>query len=139
MIDTYIVPVSVKGLVIENGKVWLRKNEREEWELPGGKLEEGEQPEQTVIREMQEELGYVVNVLELRQAHIYTVKQSIDESHGVLVVTYLCEVVKKVGDFEFIGEGGKAEFQQFAPDELDSLNIPDFYKSSIAKVFSKED
>lgn len=138
MIDTYIIPVSVKGIVIENGKVWLRKNEREEWELPGGKLEKGEQPEQTVIREIQEELGYVVHVVDLLQAHMYTVQGSIDESRGVLVVTYLCEVVEKDGKFELIGEGGKVEFQKFAPDALDSLNITDFYKASILKAFSRE-
>ena len=139
MIDTYIIPVSIKGIVIENGKVWLRKNEREEWELPGGKLEKGEQPEQTVTREIQEELGYSVRVVDLLQAHMYTVKGSVNESRGVLVVTYLCEVTKKDGRFELMGEGGKAEFQQFAPDALDSLNITDFYKASIAKAFMRED
>lgn len=134
--NTYLVPISVKGLVIENGKVWLRKNEREEWELPGGKLEEGEQPEQTVLREMQEELGYEVMVGDIWQAHMHKVKGSMDESFGVLVVTYRCEIVKRVGEFELIGEAGPSEFQLFAPEELDNLNIPDFYKASIHKAFS---
>lgn len=46
------VPVSIKGIVFEGDKVWLRKNE---WELPGGKMDEGEQPHETAIREMREE------------------------------------------------------------------------------------
>jgi len=33
----YRFPVSVKGIVYHNDKVVLLKNERDEWELPGGK------------------------------------------------------------------------------------------------------
>ena len=50
----YRFPVSVKGIVYFNGKVVLLKNERDEWELPGGKLELGETPEACVIREIEE-------------------------------------------------------------------------------------
>lgn len=37
--QAYRFPVSVKGVIYHNGKVVLLKNERDEWELSGGKLE----------------------------------------------------------------------------------------------------
>lgn len=131
---TYEVPISVKGIVFESDSVWLRSNEREEWELPGGKLDEGEQPKDTVVREMEEELGWEVRAKDLIQADMYHIQGSIDEPHGVLVLSYLCEPIKKVSEFEIEGEAGRVEFKLFPVDEVDSLNMPDFYKEAIKQA-----
>lgn len=132
---TYSVPISIKGIVFDNGKVWLRKNERNEWELPGGKLDQGEQPEQTAVREMREELGFATEVVDIIQSYLYTIKSSNDESRGVLVVSYLCKIVGKTGDFEIDGEAGKAQFQDFSVEEVSKLNMPEFYKIGIQKAW----
>ncbi|MFM2424289.1 MAG: hypothetical protein RLZZ70_680 [Candidatus Parcubacteria bacterium] len=131
MYQTYSVPISVKGIVFEDGKVWLRKNERNEWELPGGKLDEGEQPEETVIREMEEELGLKVLVNKLIDAYVYKIKVSVDESRGVLVVSYSCNIIERVGDLEHVGEAGPAKFSLYKIDEIENLPMPDFYKKAI--------
>jgi 8-oxo-dGTP pyrophosphatase MutT (NUDIX family) len=55
-------PVSIKGVLVEAGRVVLLENERDEWELPGGRLEPGEPPETCLVREFAEELGAVVEV-----------------------------------------------------------------------------
>ena len=47
-------PISVKGVVVRDGAVVLLRNERGEWELPGGRLERGEDPEGCVAREVAE-------------------------------------------------------------------------------------
>lgn len=133
----YSVPISVKGIVFEDGKVWLRKNERNEWELPGGKMDEGEQPEQTVARELEEELGFTVTVKDLISAYLATVTVSADENRGVLVVSYVCELLSSTGIFEHEGEAGSAEFQAFSLDELVALNMPQFYKEAIMKASEK--
>ncbi|MDQ3099600.1 MAG: NUDIX hydrolase [bacterium] len=136
MYITYSVPISIKGIVFEDDCVWLRHNERNEWELPGGKMDEGEQPEQTVIREMSEELGIEVEVQDIIQAHMYIIQKSIDESKGVLVVSYLCKIINKTGDFELVGEAGESKFSKFSIEEVSKLKMPEFYKEAILKAFS---
>lgn len=49
------VTLSCKAIVRDGDAIWLRKNERGDWELPGGRLDEGEQPEQTIVREIYQE------------------------------------------------------------------------------------
>src|SRR6266480_1871415 len=50
-------PVSVKGVLLEADRVVLLLNDRDEWELPGGRLERSEDPVACLKREFAEELG----------------------------------------------------------------------------------
>lgn len=128
---SYKMPISVKGMVFEEDSVWLRKNERDEWELPGGKIDGGEQPAETVIRELREELGFEVEVVKLIHAWMYEIRKTEVESSGVLVLSYLCRLLSKTGTFEIEGEAGKAEFRKFSLEEIGKLNMPDFYREAI--------
>lgn len=125
------IPISVKGVVFEGDSVWLRKNERNEWELPGGKIDEGEQPTETVARELREELGFEVEVVKIIHAWVHKIKKSEDEYSNVLVLSYLCKLISKIGGFELDGEAGKAEFGKFTLEEIKTLNMPNFYKNAI--------
>jgi 8-oxo-dGTP pyrophosphatase MutT (NUDIX family) len=126
--------VSCKGIVFEDGQVWLRFNNRGEWEIPGGKLDPGEQPEETVAREIQEELGLKVRVKDLVSNYLYTVQLPV-EGREVFVTIYLCELVERVGDQETTDwDGTEIKFQRFAVPELDELPMPDFYKDAIRRA-----
>ena len=82
--EAHNFPVSVKGVVLLDSKVALLQNPRDEWELPGGKLEPGETPEQCVVREIYEELNLRVRVGSILDSWVYHIAEGVD----VLIVTY---------------------------------------------------
>jgi 8-oxo-dGTP diphosphatase len=61
-----LVLVAACSLVDADGRVLLAQRPQGKpmaglWEFPGGKVEHGERPEQTLIRELKEELGITVS------------------------------------------------------------------------------
>jgi len=64
--------VGVGGVVIEGDRVLLARRGREpmrgEWSIPGGLLEVGESLSEGVMRELREETGLTVRVLDLIEA-----------------------------------------------------------------------
>lgn len=59
----------VAGIIIEDGKVFATQRGygefKDGWEFPGGKIEQGETPEEAVVREIMEELDTEIKVGEL--------------------------------------------------------------------------
>lgn len=67
-------PVSIKGVFhTPLGGVSLLMNERDEWELPVGRIELGETPEECVEREISEELSLSVAAKELLDTYLFEV------------------------------------------------------------------
>jgi 8-oxo-dGTP pyrophosphatase MutT (NUDIX family) len=121
-------PVSVKGVAVQAGRVLLLKNERDEWELPGGKLELREDPRACVAREIGEETGWHVltgPILDCWQYHI-------GEGQDVVIVTYGCHVA---GDEPPAVSPEHSRAELFSPAEVAALNMPDGYKSSVMTWF----
>jgi 8-oxo-dGTP diphosphatase len=59
------VLVAACALIDSDGRVLIAQRPEGKsmaglWEFPGGKIETGERPEETVIREMREELGIII-------------------------------------------------------------------------------
>ena len=116
-------PVSIKGVVFIDGRVVLLQNERNEWELPGGRLESGETPAECVAREILEELGIRVEVAAILDSWLYNVRGGSE----VLIVTYGC----RARDVDVVISHEHRAFGLFHFGELSALNMPEGYRQSV--------
>jgi 8-oxo-dGTP pyrophosphatase MutT (NUDIX family) len=124
--------VSVKGVVLDSRqRVLLLKNERDEWELPGGRIEIGETPEDCVAREVTEETQWKVTTGPILDAWMYYINEV--ERH-VFIVTYGCYPVL---DIDPVLSHEHKEIGLFARSEVDDLRMPDGYKRSISTWFGQ--
>ncbi len=117
-------PVSVKGVVFGGARVVLLRNERDEWELPGGKLEPGESPEVCLVREIREELGLCVTPGPVLDVWVYRIAAGAD----VLVVTYGCYAEPLAG---VTCSAEHRAVELFGLDEIARLPMPEGYRKSI--------
>jgi 8-oxo-dGTP pyrophosphatase MutT (NUDIX family) len=129
-IFSYRIPVSVKGVCFINGEIILLKDERGNWDLPGGKLKRREELDKCLVRELQEELSITVEVHSLLSLTRTRVMNIID----VLVPIYYCKTKDEASQLkvspEHFGIG------TFPIDALDDIGLPDPYLQSIQHAYS---
>lgn len=123
--------VSIKGVVVRDGQVLLLKNERSEWELPGGRIELDETPEQCVAREIAEETRWRVITGPILDTWMYYIDEA--EKH-VFIVTYGCYLD---GDDEPVLSHEHKEIGLFDEHQVPGLTMPDGYKRSIASWYAR--
>jgi 8-oxo-dGTP diphosphatase len=90
--DRPLVLVAACALIDPDGRVLIAQRPQGKsmaglWEFPGGKVEQGEKPEDTVIREMQEELG--ITIKEACLAPFIFASHTYPEFH-LLMPLFLC-------------------------------------------------
>jgi 8-oxo-dGTP pyrophosphatase MutT (NUDIX family) len=116
--------VSIKGIFsTPSGEVVLLMNERDEWELPGGRIEIGETSAECLEREIHEELSLSVSVQELLDSYLFEVIPG----KYVFIVSYACILTSEF--VPRISEEHK-RIGLFPPDALPP-NLPKGYRSSI--------
>ncbi len=119
-----LFPVSAKGVLFDSGRVVLLENERGEWDLPGGRLEPGEDPAVCVVREVAEETGIEVAGATILDSWVYEVLPQ----REVLIVSYGLDRAA-AGEVRISDEHRRCS--TFALGELDALPIAEGYRRSI--------
>lgn len=95
------------------------------WEFPGGKIELGESPEQALARELDEELGIIAEVGQLRIActHSYS-------DVGIIILFY--EVLFWKGEPK---TKHHINLKWVTPAELPKMNIPDANRKNLDRIY----
>jgi ADP-ribose pyrophosphatase YjhB (NUDIX family) len=137
--------VGVGGVVIQDGRALLIRRGSEplkgEWSIPGGMLEIGETLVKGVERELREETGLTVRVIELieifeRISHA-EVPGAPDGPHArpqyhFVIVDYLCEVVSGAP----VAGSDVTDLAFAAEDELSRFNLTPTATRIFKKAFS---
>jgi len=107
--------VAVAGLVVdETGRVLMIRNLRDEWEFPGGQVEEGENLVEALRREVWEETGITISVGDL--VGVYSNVQSC-----IVMLDFLCRPLS--GDLKTSSESLEVEWVN--PDDvLSRIELP---------------
>lgn len=117
-------PLSVKGVLLVDGRVLLLRNERAEWELPGGRPEPGETEPQTLVREFREELTLQVEVVRKLDSYQFEVLPS----RQVSIATYGCRLQ---GEYAPVLSKEHDAYGLFELVALPGLPLPQGYARSI--------
>jgi len=130
-------PVSVKAVALDSeGRVLLLENERDEWELPGGRLEISDQdtggladesPQAAVEREVLEETGWEIKTGPLIDDGVWIYEPL--PGRRVLIVTYGCTVLNP--EREPVTSHEHKRIALHPVSDVPALVMPDGYKKSI--------
>ena len=130
--------VLVGGIIVKDDKVLLLKRTEDKkflpgfFDLPGGKVEPGEDPNDTIVREVKEETNFDVKIV-----RPYNVWHSTNEVNGVLEHNIEIDfVLDMVNDCEIkLSEDEHSEFRWVSKDEIPK-KISEQLRATVEKFFS---
>ena len=111
-----IADISQKALLVQNGRVLIVMDAAGDWELPGGRLDVGEKPEEGLQRELREELDLTVEPQSIVSVFPCTSRTG----HAHFTVVWRC---RAAGDLDTIAIDGDEvrEARWVTPSECESL------------------
>jgi 8-oxo-dGTP pyrophosphatase MutT (NUDIX family) len=116
-------PVSIKAIIIDDNKVLCLKNERNEWDLPGGKINFKEDVKDCLKREVKEETNLDIKNLKILKPFCLRFNDV-----PVFIVVYSAEISC---DSSIIISYEHSEYDFFSKSEIKNLIMPQNFKNLI--------
>lgn len=117
-----VLQFATKAVVIKDRKIlslYIEKNGQKKWDLPGGRIEFGESPEEGLVREVMEETNCRVKSMKLIDTW-----HRVLESWQIIGVFYICELE---GEIILSSEHNGYEW----------INIDEFFNVFTATTFTE--
>lgn len=128
-----------KGILFNNENRILIDNRKEEildeangkWEVPGGKIEFGETPEDAIKRELFEETGYNVNVKQIIPYSNVSMWEYSDYKQHTVIFFYICELENdehieikdnRINTYKWITENELSDYN-FLPGNKEAIEM----------------
>ena len=92
IIKSLIIDAEGRILFVRRSREW-HKESHGKWEFAGGKIEFGEDPERTAVREAKEETGYDVEIVKLIPKVLTGTWDYGDRLSQQILLCYVCKVV----------------------------------------------
>ena len=116
-------PVSVKSLIYDDKRILLIKNERDEWDLPGGKIEKNDNVIDTLVREVKEELNLTIDNYNILQAKKYLFRKQ-----EIIVIAYYSKITN---DEPIRLSFENLDYNFFSYNELNQLKLTPWAMDSL--------